>query len=150
MRKTDEILLKYPKDKQYLIAILHEIKEAEPDKYISEKALEAVAQYLKINKGVVYGVASYYSMFSLKPSQPNTLNICCSPVCAHAGADELYDAITSDNNLKNNMEVAIGRCECLGLCAEAPAAALNNEPIAGLTTDNVHEKIISVLKSEGV
>jgi NADH:ubiquinone oxidoreductase subunit E len=148
MSKTNEILLKYPKDKQYLIAILHEIKEAEPAKYISEKALEAVAGYLKLNKGVVYGTASYYSMLPLKPSEPNTLNICCSPVCAHAGADELYDALNSDNNLKNNMELSIGRCECLGLCGEAPAAAFNNEPIIGLTSENAPEKINSALKSK--
>jgi NADH-quinone oxidoreductase subunit E len=148
MKKINEILLKYPKDKQYLIAILHEIKEAEPAKFISEKALEAVAEYLNINKGVALGMASYYSMLPLKPSQPNMLNICCSPVCAHAGADQLYDALNSDNKLKNNMELAIGRCECLGLCAEAPAAALNNEPIVGLTTDNAYDTIVSALKSE--
>lgn len=148
MKYTDEIIQKYPKEKRYLLSILTEIINCEPEKYLSKQALEKVATHLNLSTGVVYGVASYYSMLPLKPVRSNTLHVCFSPVCAHAGADELYLALSNDSTFQHENDIEIKPCECLGLCAKAPAATLNKATIGHIDNVNVRSKILSELKKE--
>lgn len=146
MLTTSEILNRYPCDRKYLLSVLHDLMDAAPRHYLSVQVLTQVASHFEMNKGVVFGLAGYYTMLSLEPEQPATISVCCSPVCAHAGAGELLDMLSGDKKLQDEFQLNVTRCECLGLCAEAPAAALGNEFITKLDTGNIIGKIQKGLK----
>ena len=62
-----EICSKYAPDKDNLICILHEIQNSHPQHYISEEAVQTVAEYLGVPANHIYGVLTFYTMYSTKP-----------------------------------------------------------------------------------
>ncbi len=58
--------------------ILHALQDNHPQNYLTEEALSDAAKYLKLTKSSVYGVAKYYSMFSLKPRGKYIIRVCVS------------------------------------------------------------------------
>ena len=81
MARRNEILAKYKPGKENLLLILHDIQNTCPEQYISTEDIVEVAKYLNITFSSVYGVITYYSMFSLKPRGRYIIRVCNSPVC---------------------------------------------------------------------
>jgi len=65
--EVEKILSKYPRRKDYLLEILHDIQNHSTKNFIPEEAVQRVAEHLNIKKAQVYGVIGYYSMLSIKP-----------------------------------------------------------------------------------
>ena len=63
----EKILKKYQPDKDNLIYILHDIQDNDSQNYVSEEAVNEVSNYLNISQSHIYGVLTFYSMFSVKP-----------------------------------------------------------------------------------
>jgi NADH:ubiquinone oxidoreductase subunit E len=76
-----EICKKYAPHKDNLIQILHEIQNADPQHYISNEAVDTVAEYLNIPANHIYGVLTFYTMYSTKPRGKNIIRLCESPPC---------------------------------------------------------------------
>ena len=125
MTKTG-ILKQYPPRMENVLQILHDLQNRSPRNYLSEKDLGLVAAYLNTTLATIYGIASYYTMFSLKPRGKHIIRICRSPVCHLAGVMDLFA------ELKRILKIDIGETtsdgrftlettECLGHCEMAPA-----------------------------
>jgi NADH-quinone oxidoreductase subunit E len=144
-----EIFSKYTPTKDNLIYILHDIQDNHPQHYISEDAVQAVSEFLSIPANHIYGVITFYSMYSTKPRGKYIIRLCESPHCYIQGSENIL------RRMKNKLNVGIGEttkdglftlelCACLGVCGNAPVMMINDEVYGDLTEDKV-EDIISGL-----
>ncbi|WP_216590417.1 NAD(P)H-dependent oxidoreductase subunit E [Streptomyces brasiliscabiei] len=88
--------------------------------WISEGALDYLCRRLTVPPAEAYGVATFYSMFSVKPRPATVLHVCTDLACAAAGAADLCAGVEARLGLGSG--VGVERSPCLGLCERAPAA----------------------------
>ncbi len=147
-----EIFKKYRPTKDNLIYILHDIQDNDPHNYVSEEAVQSVSEYLKVPVNHIYGVLTFYTMYSTKPRGKNVIRLCESPPCFIKGCDNIL------NKLKETLGVESGEtttdglftlelCACLGLCGNAPVMMINDEFYGDLTEDKA-ETIINTIREE--
>jgi NADH:ubiquinone oxidoreductase subunit E len=146
MDTVKDILSKYPPRREYLLQMLHALQDADPKHALQIRQLEAVAAYLNVSKSAVFGVAEYYSMFSMKARAPHQVCVCNSPVCNHKGSQGLFNDIVRHYADKKD-EVSISTCECLGHCEEAPSLMIGREYIQAGSVEDAIEKIDEYLNS---
>ncbi|MEV6700866.1 NAD(P)H-dependent oxidoreductase subunit E [Streptomyces sp. NPDC051453] len=100
--------------------------------WISEGALDYLCRRLTVPPAEAYGVATFYSMFSVKPRPATVLHVCTDVACAAKGSAELCAGV--EGRLGLGSGVSVERSPCLGLCERAPAALVvrAGSPAAGL------------------
>ena len=141
-----EICQKYAPRKDILIQILHEIQDQDPQHYISPEAVDTVAEYLDIPVNHIYGVLTFYTMYSTKPRGKNIIRLCESPPCYIKGSDNML------RKLKVLLGINIGETtkdglftleftSCLGVCGNAPVMMINDDVYGDLTEEKVEEII---------
>lgn len=151
--KKKEIQALYPSDRCNVLLILHHLQNCNPRNYLSEEDLEWIADYLNITRGMIYGIASYYTMFSLKPRGRHIIRVCNSPVCHMFGELSLMDELT------RNLKIAPGETtkdglftlehtECIGCCDQAPAMMIDQEVFGHLTGPKVCSILAHVRKHD--
>ncbi len=130
--KFDEIVKRYPegKHKSALLPILHEV-QAELG-WLSVAAMNKVAAYLDIQDVEVYEVASFYSMYFLKPQGKYVLEVCRTGPCCLVGAEKLMGHIESKLGVKENEITPDGLfswrgVECLAACGYGPVLQIGPE-----------------------
>ncbi len=136
------ILEKYPPRMENVLLILHDLQNRNPRNYLSEKDLGLVAGYLETTLGTIYGIASYYSMFSLRPRGRHIIRVCRSPVCHQAGGLDLLTELGRVLDVDPGETTADGQftletAECLGHCAVAPAMMVDDRLFGDLTRDTI-------------
>lgn len=128
-----------------LIPVLHEAQRL-MDNHLSEEALKVIAAGLNIPLAKVYGVATFYSMFSLKPRGLHVIRMCESAPCHIKGAREVIDAFQKELGIKVGETTSDGKftlefSACLGICGVAPAVMINDDMYGNLTPEKVQEVI---------
>ncbi len=150
--KTSEILNKFSPDHENMLGILHALQDNNPHNYLNETDISAVAKYLNTTLSHVYGVAAYYTMFSLKPRGRYIIRACNSPVCHMEGSlniiEELMEVLKIDvgETTKDRM-FTLELTECLGQCDIAPVMMINEEIYSNLDTEKI-KFIIENLKNK--
>ena len=113
------------------LLILHELQKKNPHNRISEEDLRWVADYLNVTCGQVYGLTTYYTLFSLKRRGRHIIRVCRSPVCQMLGADRIFGRIKRILNLQPGDTTADGLftlepTECIGQCDRAPCMSVDD------------------------
>jgi bidirectional [NiFe] hydrogenase diaphorase subunit len=113
-----------------LIEALHSAQEAFG--YIDDGALRYVGNTLSVPPSTVFGVATFYHHFTLKPQGEHTCVVCTGTACYINGATEILAAIGANLGVKPKETTADGRlslltARCLGACSLAPAAIVDGE-----------------------
>jgi NADH-quinone oxidoreductase E subunit len=139
-----EICSKYAPSKDNLIYILHEIQDTHPQHYISEEAVQAVAEYLNITANHIYGVLTFYSMYSTKPRGRNIIRLCESPPCYIKGSDNILRKLKVELGVEvggttRDGDFTLELCACLGVCGNAPVMMINDDVFGDLTEEKVEE-----------
>ena len=123
---VQKIIRRYPEGKQKsaILPILH-IAQAEFDGWLSAPVMDYVASILKIQPVEVYEVASFYSMFNLKPVGKCVIDVCRTSSCWLMGSEDVVKHIQKKLNIKVGETTADGMftlrtVECLGSCGTAP------------------------------
>ncbi len=145
---TQEIIQQFEPKQHNLLHILHALQDAHPENYITEEALEAAARHLGVTKSTVYGVARYYTMFSLKPRGKFIIRLCASPVCELLHVNDIIAALEEELQIKTGDTTKDGLftlelSECLGQCQEAPSMMINDKIYNNLTPARIREVIQS-------
>ena len=144
----DEIenwISRYPID-QKQSAVLGALRALQHEEgYLPVDKMDAIAEYLEIPAIAVYEVASFYSMFELKPVGKYTISVCTNLSCMLRGADEIVE------HLRNKLGIDIGEStsdgkfylkqeeECLAACCGAPMMQVNHVYKENLTIEKVDE-----------
>ncbi|MDJ0714190.1 MAG: bidirectional hydrogenase complex protein HoxE [Prochloraceae cyanobacterium] len=131
-----------------LIEILHKAQEIFG--YLEEEVLKYVAQKLKMPLSRVYGVATFYHLFQLKPKGEHTFVICMGTACYVKGADELLKVLEEDVNLRPGEttpdgKVSLMTARCIGACGIAPAAVIDGRVCGKQIPSDVLEKVKNCL-----
>lgn len=138
--------------REHLISVLHHIQDQEEFHYIPEEQIRKIADALHISPSEVYGVISFYSMFSAEPRGKYIVRVCSSAPCHIMGKDAVVDSVTEilgievGETTKDNL-FTLELSSCLGLCDVAPTMMINDEIYSNLTRKKVH-KIIEAKKHE--
>jgi NADH-quinone oxidoreductase subunit E len=133
----------YPGDKQKsaLIPILH-IAQAECGGWLSSDTMDYVASLLNIEPIEVYEVASFYSMFNLKPVGKCVIEVCRTGPCWLLGAQDIVKYIENKLNIREGETTADGMftlkaVECLASCGTAPMMQIGEKYHECLTLQKV-------------
>ncbi len=145
-----KIIEKHHNDGAKLIPILHDIQELY--RYLPEDVMHYAARKLKVPFAQVYGVATFYSHFSLSPKGKYVVKICNGTACHVKKSVPLLEAIckrlelTEKKMTTDDMLFTVELVSCLGACGLAPVLVIN-EDVHGLMTPEKAvaeiEKIIS-------
>jgi bidirectional [NiFe] hydrogenase diaphorase subunit len=127
-----------------LIEILHKAQEAFG--FLEEDVLLYVARGLKLPLSRVYGVATFYHLFSLKPSGAHTCVVCLGTACYVKGANALLDTLKAEIDIKPGETTADGQvslviARCIGACGIAPAVVFDGKVVGKQTEESVMENI---------
>ena len=140
---VQSIIKRYPEGKQKsaLLPLLH-LAQAEFDGWLSVPTMDYVASLLSIKPIEVYEVASFYSMFNLKPVGKCLIEVCRTSSCWLRGANEIVDHIGNKLGIKPGETTADGKftlktVECLGSCGTAHMLQIGDKFHEDLTFDKV-------------
>jgi len=152
--KFAEIVARYPEGRQKsaLLPILHEVQAAYG--WLSVPAMDRVAAYLNIQPIEVYEVATFYTMFFLRPQGKYTLEVCRTGPCCLVGAERIMKHIESRLGIKEGEVTADGLfswrgVECLAACGYGPVLQIGPSYTfyENLTEESV-DKLIDELKQQ--
>ena len=139
-----EILKRFTPEKDNLLGILHELQNNNPQNYLSEDDMKEVASYLNTTYSHVYGVATYYTMYSIKPRGKYIIRVCNSPVCNMEGSNTVIDSLSRVLGIGVGETTAdrlftLELTECLGRCHVAPSMMVGEDIYGDLTIERVSE-----------
>jgi bidirectional [NiFe] hydrogenase diaphorase subunit len=136
-----------------LIETLHTVQESFG--YLEEESLLFVARALNVAPSKVYGVATFYHFFQLKPAGDHVCSICNGTACYIKGGRELLEmfedeyGLTSDETTPDG-QLSLLTVRCIGACGLAPAVILDGEVVGRTDNDEMRAKINALLTPEEV
>jgi NADH-quinone oxidoreductase subunit E len=143
LAKVKEIIARYPsgKQKSALLPVLH-LAQVEFDGWLDVPVMDYVAGLLEIEPIEVYEVASFYSMFNLKPVGKFVFEVCQTGPCMLNGSDNIIDYIKQKLNIgvgetTNDGMFTLKTVECLGACGYAPMMQFGKTYREHLTKEKV-------------
>lgn len=154
LAKAKAIIAKYPDGRQAsgLLPLLH-LAQRQNDGWLSQAAMDYVADYLGMAPIRVYEVATFYTMFNLRPVGRHHIEVCTNIACWLRGSDEVVDACrrklgigvgeTTEDGL-----FTLSEAECLGACVNAPMMQIGDDYFEDLTAEST-EVIIDKLRAGG-
>ena len=149
--EIDELLSHFPAEqkKSALLGALNVVQH-ENNGFLTEEIMEAVADYLDLAKIEVYEVASFYSMYELKPVARHNVAICTNICCMLMGSQTLVDHVERKLGIRIGESTPDGRIylkkeeECLAACAGGPMMQVNHVYYEKLTPEKVDEILDSL------
>ena len=145
LAEFNRLVERYPADKQKsaLIPVLHLAQESF-NNWLSTETMDYVASLLKLKPIEVYEVASFYSMFNLKPVGKYVFEVCHTGPCMIEGCDDIINYIKEKLNIQVGETTPDGlftlkTVECLGACGYAPLMQLGKTYKEHLTKGKVDE-----------
>lgn len=131
----DRIMERYSYQQDALLETLNTAQESFG--YLSAELLDYVSGQLSIPLSQVYGVATFYHMYSLEPTEEKRCFICTDPACLVTGGEDVLAAAVNLAGLNGQAGITVEPSSCLGLCDQAPAALLGDKSYVELKSDQV-------------
>ena len=143
LEEVDKIFARYP-DEQKVSAVmpLLDLAMRQIGGWITESAMRYISTLINVPYIRVYEVASFYSMFNLKPIGKNFIQICTTTSCWLRGSDDILKLCKKHLNVENNQTTKDGlftlkEVECLGACVNAPMMQINDNYYEELNKDSL-------------
>ncbi len=151
-KKVNDIIARYPEKRQKSAVMpLLDLAQRQNNNWISQDVIAHISQILDMPEIKVYEVASFYTMYNLKPVGKYLLQFCKTTPCMLRGIDQ----ILKDCKIKLGIGVeettidqlfTIKEVECLGACANAPVVQINDDYVEDLTSETFSQ-ILEDLKN---
>ncbi len=146
LQEIDKWIAKYPEEQRQSAVMSALMVIQEEHGFLTAELMDSLAEYLNMSPISVYEVANFYSMYELKPTGKNLINVCTNISCKLCGSTEVV------NYLKKKLQVNLGETtndgkftlravECLGACVNAPMMQINKNYHENLTADKI-DKIL--------
>jgi bidirectional [NiFe] hydrogenase diaphorase subunit len=127
-----------------LIEVLHKAQELFG--YLEDDLLLFIAHRLKLPASRVYGVATFYHFFTLKPKGAHTCVVCLGTACYVKGADKVLAAVEQQARIKSgettpDNQLSLLTARCIGACGIAPAVVYDGAVTPRQTPDSALEHL---------
>jgi NADH-quinone oxidoreductase subunit E len=147
LANVDTIVAGYDAQPSALLAILQDIQKQQ--NWLPREALERVAQKLAVPVTRVYGMATFFRAFSLKPRGRHICTVCLGTACHVRGAPKLVEKLERDLQVQAgettaDMNITLETVNCVGACALGPLVILDGEyhgNISSAKLDKVMAKV---------
>lgn len=123
-----------------LMPVLHEAQDIYG--YLPSEVQVVIAEQLGLPLAEVYGVATFYSRFSLAPKGKHKISVCLGTACYVKGSDKVLEAVERELRIKcgectPDKKFSIESCRCVGACGLAPVMIVDGEVYGRLTATDV-------------
>jgi NADH-quinone oxidoreductase subunit E len=140
-----EILGHYKKEKKKLIPLLQEVQTRLG--YLPKKALQEIADFLKMSDVEVWGVATFYNQFRFVPLGKYHTTVCMGTACHLAGGRLILEALERELGIKvgetaEDGSFSLERVACIGCCMLAPVVVIKDKIHPKMTPFKVEEALI--------
>jgi NADH-quinone oxidoreductase subunit E len=147
-KKFAELLTRYPDRSSLSLPSLWMVQYQEG--WISEEAMVYLAKKLNTTPMDIQSIASFYTMFNLKPIGKYNIQVCKTLSCKLCGSEEIRSHLQKRLGIKfgettKDMKFTLTEVECLGACGEAPAMSFNDDYVGDLTIKKI-DKMLDELK----
>ncbi len=152
--KLQEILQAPITGKGDLIPLLQKAQEAEG--YVSEEAIYAIADKLRIPASEVFGVLSFYAQFRLRPMGKHNVKICRGTACHVRGSPRIVTAVEGELQLGDGADTTpdglftVEKIACFGACSLAPVMVIDGRTYGNLSPDKARRLIRKTAEEDHV
>ena len=152
-QKIDTEVAKYPEGKQRS-AVLMALRIVQDEVgYLHKTVMDEVASYLSLAPVAVYEVASFYSMYKLKPTGTHHIKVCNSISCKLCGSDKITAHLQKKLGVNIGETTTDGKftldyAECLAACCNAPVVIVNDKTYHNDVTESALDQLIDELSEE--
>ncbi|PCJ50916.1 MAG: NAD(P)H-dependent oxidoreductase subunit E [Gammaproteobacteria bacterium] len=151
IKAIDVFVAKYPSDRKRS-AVMSSLMIAQENNagFLSEELMDAVADYLEIPHMAAYEVATFYTMYNLKPVGEHVINVCTNISCMLRGSKEIVEQLNKKLNIKfgettTDNKFTLKEVECQGACAGAPMCEIDKVFHENLTPESINEIVDNIL-----
>ena len=147
----DNWIAKYPPEqKQSAVMAALRIIQDQHGGWLTAERIEALANYLDMDKISVHEVATFYGMYEHKPIGKHHIQVCTNISCMLRGSDDIVEHLETTLGIKmgevtEDGKYSLKEVECLGACANAPMFQLSNDYYEDLTPEKI-DQILAGLK----
>ncbi|MBN1948515.1 MAG: NADH-quinone oxidoreductase subunit NuoE [Candidatus Cloacimonetes bacterium] len=140
-KEIDTAINNFIGKKGALIPLLQEIQKIE--RYLDRETMRYVAEKTGIKLAEIYGVATFYTMFRLKPQGRHTIRICKGTACHVSGANRIAQTIRqelelgAEDDTTSDAAFTVMEVACLGCCSLAPVVMIDDNTYGKLTPESV-------------
>jgi NADH-quinone oxidoreductase subunit E len=151
-KQAKDVLKKHPAgEPSALVNVLHDIQGE--FRYLPEEALRLAAEHLEISAAQVFGVASFFEGFHLKPRGEHICTVCMGTACHVRGAPRLLEQAERDLKIASgqttaDMQFTLEEVNCVGACALGPLVIIDGEYNGNMTPHRL-TKLVDKIKKKG-
>lgn len=138
--QVDELIKQWKDEPGGLIPIMQGTQEIMG--CLDEEIQNYISEHTGIPVSTIYGVATFYSLFTLKPKGKYTIGMCLGTACYVRGAQQVFDELSKELGIgagetDDDGLFTLEATRCIGCCGLAPAMMINDEVFGRLTPDDV-------------
>ncbi|MBI5960722.1 MAG: bidirectional hydrogenase complex protein HoxE [Chloroflexi bacterium] len=135
-----------------LIETLHTVQESFG--YLDDESLQYVARKLRVASSQVYGVATFYHFFTLKPQGKHVCAVCTGTACYIKGAEKLIEEVHDNYGITPGQttpdgELSLVTVRCVGACGLAPAVVLDGETHGNMKPGQMSKELETAINKTG-
>lgn len=146
----DRILESCRSQEGNIISVLQEVQEEYG--YIPEDAVPYLSEQLHIPSANIFGIATFYAQFYLKPRGRNVITACCGTACHVKGSERLLDfarrecKIPKHDDTSEDKTFTVDQVACVGSCSIAPVVIINKQVRGRMTASKLKNEIQKIQK----
>jgi len=140
LEKVDKVIDKYKRERKALISVLQDIQQEY--NYLPKDLLLHIKERLNVPLTQIYGVATFYNAFSLKPRGRHLITVCMGTACHVKGAGRILEKLERDLKIKSggvtkDLRFSLESVRCLGCCSLAPVVRVDEEVYGRVRQDKL-------------
>lgn len=146
LHQVDSIIEPYIGRKEMIIPVLQKLQEHFG--YLPRQTMEQVSYRMHIPLSRIYGVATFYAQFKMRPRGRNIIRVCKGTACHIQGSPKIAERIEENLAIQNgetttDLRFTLEEVACIGACALAPVIMINDNPHGRLTADKIKDILAS-------
>ena len=146
-----EILDRYERQQFRIIPILQEVQDIY--RYLPQDVIKFVAAQMNMSSAKIFGIATFYSHFSLEPKGKFVIKVCDGTACHVKGSSKLFSTfqekldLGDEKTTTDDMLFSLETVSCLGACGLAPAVVINDD-VYGQVTPKMPNEMIETINTK--
>jgi NADH:ubiquinone oxidoreductase subunit E len=138
--KVDNVITEYKTKPGSIITVLRECQDVVG--YLPVELIDYISRGMNLAPSDVFGVASFYALFSMEPKGRHTVKCCLGTACYVKGIKEVMERVSNELNIKeggttDDRRFSLEAVRCLGACGLAPVVVVNSDTYGAVKADGV-------------